>query len=855
MSEKARVYQVAFPLDMPSEDPRARRSRATAIVTAVAVGAIALLALVIAVITTGFGGSNPPERIEANALAAIDSERAELTSQTPVGNGPTAVTVGLGSVWVANSVDGTVSRIDPDRDERPVIRVRGTPGGIAAGEGAVWVTDATGRTLSQISPDSNTVVRDDIAVGNGAGAVAVGDGAVWVANVLDGTVSRVDPGRGIETDVVRVAGRPDALAAGAGAIWVASGDTATVSEIDPRKRVVVQTISVGNGARGIAVVGNNVWVTNAQDGTVSRIDAGSGSVSQVGAVGPGVESVAASGGAVWVASPPAGKVFRLDAQTAQVTDTVELGSSPSALAAGSDGTIWVAALPPPSRHRGGTLVVSSYISGCRCLDPAFAWQADAWRHLSVLYDGLVAYRKVGGAAGATLVPDLARNLPTPTDGGKTYRFQLREGIRYSNGRPVQASDFRASIERLLRLNGVNLPRFFEGILGADKCSPPTGRCDLREGIEADDREGTVTIHLSAPDPDLLAKLALPFAYVLPADAPEPDEPMIDPERFGDVGEYTIAGTGPYVVDSFDPEKELRLERNPHFSLFSPDAQPAGYPNRIVLRILGDGNSRDVRSAAADVEAGNSDWTTYLAPDEVDRLAVSRAAQLHTTPLGSVQYLMLNTRVRPFSDTRARRALAYAIDRDRLAALAGGELVARPTCQILPPTLPGYRPYCPYTINPSAGIWIGPDLARARRLVAASQTTGDRVVIAVPPDDPGERRLGRYVASLAKRLGYRAVIRVDEDPVFAMFGPGSDVNVIRLGWTQDYAAPSNFIEPLFTCTANENGGINVSGFCNRRVDALVARARGAGDAGATSEAWSRVDRLLVDEAPAIPLYSQ
>ena len=606
LSEKARVYQVAFPLDMPSEDPRARRSRSTAIVTAVAVGAIALLALVIAVITTGFGGSNPPERIEANALAAIDSERAELASQTPVGNGPTAVTVGLGSVWVANSVDGTVSRIDPDRDERPVIRVRGTPGGIAAGEGAVWVTDATGRTLSQISPDSNTVVRDDIAVGNGAGAVAVGDGAVWVANVLDGTVSRVDPGRGIETDVVRVAGRPDALAAGAGAIWVASGDTATVSEIDPRKRVVVQTISVGNGARGIAVVGNNVWVTNAQDGTVSRIDAGSGSVSEVGAVGPGVESVAASGGAVWVASPPAGKVFRLDAQTAQVTDTVELGSSPSALAAGSDGTIWVAALPPPSRHRGGTLVVSSYISGCRCLDPAFAWQADAWRTLSMLYDGLVAYRKVGGAAGATLVPDLARNLPTPTDGGKTYRFRLREGIRYSNGRPVQASDFRASMERLLRLNGVNLPPFYGGILGADKCSTP-GRCDLREGIETDDREAIVTIHLSAPDPDLLAKLALPFAYVLPADAPEPDQPMIDPEQFGDVGEYTIPGTGPYVVDSFDPEKELRLERNPHFSLFSPDAQPAGYPNRIVLRILGDGNS----ARCAECRGGRRSWELGL----------------------------------------------------------------------------------------------------------------------------------------------------------------------------------------------------------------------------------------------------
>jgi ABC-type oligopeptide transport system substrate-binding subunit len=128
------------------------------------------------------------------------------------------------------------------------------------------------------------------------------------------------------------------------------------------------------------------------------------------------------------------------------------------------------------------------------------------------------------------------------------------------------------------------------------------------------------------------------------------------------------------------------------------------------------------------------------------------------------------------------------------------------------------------------------------------------VIAVPPDDPDERRLGQYVASLLRRLGYRAVIRVEEDPVFAMLGPGSDVNVIRLGWTQDYAAPSNFIEPLFTCTANENDGINVSGFCNRRLDALVARARGADDVATTSEVWSRVDHLLVDEAPAVPLYS-
>ena len=221
--------------------------------------------------------------------------------------------------------------------------------------------------------------------------------------------------------------------------------------------------------------------------------------------------------------------------------------------AGADDTVWAAALPPASRHRGGTLVVSAYLSGCNCLDPAFAWQADAWRALSMLYDGLVAYRKTGGAPGATLVPDLAVNLPIPTDGGRTYRFQLRRGLEFSDGSPVRASDFRASMERLLRLNGVSVPPFYGGILGAERCSAQLGRCDLREGIEVDDAAGTVTIHLSAPDPDLLAKLALPFAFVLPADAPEPDQPVTDLGRFGDVGAYRIPGTGPYVAASFDPE--------------------------------------------------------------------------------------------------------------------------------------------------------------------------------------------------------------------------------------------------------------------------------------------------------------
>ena len=148
---------------------------------------------------------------------------------------------------------------------------------------------------------------------------------------------------------------------------------------------------------------------------------------------------------------------------------------------------------------------------CNCLDPA-GYDADDWPALSLAYDGLVAYRRIAGAGGSTLVPDLAASVPEPSDGGRTYTFQLRPGLRFSDGAPVRPEDFRASIERAVRLAGQGAP-FYGGIAGAEACSPR--RCDLSKGIETDAAARTITIHLRRPDAEFLHKLALPLAYVLP----------------------------------------------------------------------------------------------------------------------------------------------------------------------------------------------------------------------------------------------------------------------------------------------------------------------------------------------------
>ena len=114
------------------------------------------------------------------------------------------------------------------------------------------------------------------------------------------------------------------------------------------------------------------------------------------------------------------------------------------------------------------------------------------------------FEAASGPDGLRLVPDLALQVPAPTDGGRTYSFRLRPGIRYSDGLLVKAGDFRYALERLFALGSPGAS-FYSGLVGAGACEAHPGNCDLSPGVVTNNEAGLVVFHLSAPRSRLLGK--------------------------------------------------------------------------------------------------------------------------------------------------------------------------------------------------------------------------------------------------------------------------------------------------------------------------------------------------------------
>jgi peptide/nickel transport system substrate-binding protein len=463
------------------------------------------------------------------------------------------------------------------------------------------------------------------------------------------------------------------------------------------------------------------------------------------------------------------------------------------------------------------------------LDPGLSDTTEGWGVMWNVYLPLLGYRHANGRSGAKLVPYLATSLPQISRDKRTYRLTLRKGLRYSNGNPVKASDFKATVERDFLLDSAGAG-FFRNIVGANVFAKrQKGRI---KGIVVDDPTRTILIHLVTPQADFANVLASEFAAPVPANSP-PADSSLDP----------VPSTGPYQITSYRPRARIVEERNRYFdaALFDGNV-PAGNPDRITWDIV-----PSATVALRRVLQKKDDWMGYyqIPSKRLLQIEEKHGNQLRTFMPPNLMYFFMNTRVPPFSSVQVRRAVNYAISRRWLKHLAGG--LAHPTENILPLPYASFRAHSLYRHN----------LRKAIRLVRASGYRGKRVFV-WNHDVAADRPFTKYLVSVLNRIGFHATEKVVTAGSY-WTTIGDEKTRAQIGFAdfvQDYPHPLDWFSLLdglrITPTHNSNYANFDVGWANREIEALTRQPELTPE---VDRGWATLDRKVMRLAPWAPFLNQ
>jgi peptide/nickel transport system substrate-binding protein len=203
---------------------------------------------------------------------------------------------------------------------------------------------------------------------------------------------------------------------------------------------------------------------------------------------------------------------------------------------------------------------------------------------------------------------------------------------------------------------------------------------------------------------------------------------------------------------------------------------------------------------------------------------------------------------------------YAFDRKAAVTIAGGPSLAVPTCQILPPNFPGYKPYCPYTAGSDHTKWTGPDLTKAKQLVQQSGTSGAKVIVNA---DVPDKAFAEQMVSDLEKIGYKASAQIltgsIQYPYVQNSKNHSKWNIAWSAWYQDYPAPSDFLNVLLGCGSihpNSDASPNIAAYCNKSIQAKMDQAEqmSVSNPDGANNIWAEVDHDMTDQAVWVDMYN-
>jgi peptide/nickel transport system substrate-binding protein len=470
---------------------------------------------------------------------------------------------------------------------------------------------------------------------------------------------------------------------------------------------------------------------------------------------------------------------------------------------------------PATVKSGGTLNVGweTSFGFTDNLDPTGEYLADGFGILdNLLVRTLVGYPHAAGAAGNTLVPDIATSVPKPTNGGRTYTFHLKSGVMFSPpvSRAVTSHDFVTSMERLANpKDGGQYPFYYTVIKGWSAYA--AGKAKSISGITTPN-DSTIVFNLTQPTGDFLYRMAMPATGPMPAEVTKCFEGQ--PGKYaGDListAGYMIKGIDQVDISScsaikpasgYDGQTILDLVRNPNYKQ-STDSTRKNYPDEV--RFLVDASDVDIYNK---IEAGQLDMATSSIPNNVLKKYATTSSlkqYFHVNSGDRTWYLTMNLTQPPFDDIHVRQAMNWIIDKAALRQTWGGPTEGAIANHIVPDTLFNFKlqEYTPYKTPGDHG-----SLAKAKAAMKgskydtsnngmcdAAQCKNVLMVSDTRGVDPG---MVATIEQDAKKIGITFKVRQIAGAYPTIQTVAKNIPIAeRPGWGKDYADAFTFFGPLF-----------------------------------------------------------
>lgn len=480
-----------------------------------------------------------------------------------------------------------------------------------------------------------------------------------------------------------------------------------------------------------------------------------------------------------------------------------------------------------SGGKGGTLN-GTYASFPDYMDPALSYTAEGWTAMGEVYIPLLTYKHAEGVEGAEVVPGLAKEMPKISNGGKTYTLFLRPGLKYSNGKPVKASDFTYAVERAFKTNSGGSV-FYTGIVGGEKFAE-TKKGGI-PGIKTNDKTGEIVIDLDQPRGTFTNELGLMFVAPVPAGTPNEDLSADPPP-----------GTGPYMITNSEPGRGWEYERNPYWAKANSKAMPeypTGTIDKAKMTVV-----RNAQTQVNDIEQGKYDWMQNPPPASRFPEVKSKFEGTQFLPRTTIStyYFWMNTTEPPFDDVKVRQAVNYAINSAALERIYAGTLAG--SQQILPPGMPGYKKLQLYPY----------DKGKAKAMIEEANPSDMDITVWTDNESPNNEA-GEYYEGVLKELGFNTTLKIlNPDNYFTIIGNRTtpDLDTGWSDWYQDYPHPNDFFQPLLSGESilQTNNG-NFANLDEPALNKEIAKLREEQLGPEQEAAYTELDKKYMELAPWAP----